>query len=134
MRDSEIAWAAGFLDGEGSFSCKSNSRSKKDPSRTYPNFMFHVTQVARSPLERLVDLFGLKIYGPYRQKNRPTTKPFFYYQCRGKRAEHAFLEMVPHMSKEKAEQGWDALLFAWITRLLNSESPIPKGPTPKVVA
>lgn len=47
----DLAWAAGFLEGEGSFCIRSNGR-----------WFLGAGQVDREPLERLQALFGGNIY------------------------------------------------------------------------
>jgi hypothetical protein len=70
----ELAWSAGFFDGEG----YTHNRPQVKNGRVPP--MMTVAQIEMWPLERLQRaLFGIgKIYGPYisKQKNR---KPYWQY-------------------------------------------------------
>lgn len=62
----ELAWAAGFFDGEG---CTSLSRN-----RQYKLLAMNIGQVDRQPLERFVAAVGInkRILGPYKKgKNKP---------------------------------------------------------------
>lgn len=55
----EIAWAAGFLEGEGGFvACRNKTSS----------FTISAVQVQREPLERLLRLFGGHLKGYHRKK------------------------------------------------------------------
>jgi hypothetical protein len=65
----DAAWAAGFLDGEGSFQLKSR-RGGLDYS-PYIN----AAQIDLRPLEKLADLLGGKIY------ERPTPKKENHSRC-----------------------------------------------------
>lgn len=56
VTDTDAAWAAGFLDGEGNFALKSR-RGGRDRSP-----YICASQISLAPLEKLVDMFGGKIY------------------------------------------------------------------------
>lgn len=72
---SMLAWAAGFMDGDG---CFSYSRSNRCPVVSIP-------QVDRRPLQRFLNTVGIgKIYGPY--DPHPTSdgiSPFYNYRAHG---------------------------------------------------
>ncbi len=60
MTDIDLAWAAGFIDGEG---CFDFSLKGSKPS-VY--LSLRVSQKVREPLDRLASIFGCgKIFGPY---------------------------------------------------------------------
>lgn len=63
----ELAWAAGFLDGEGSF------LKQKDPRYNHVQMSVCAAQVRKEPLDRLANILGGKVsgpYGPYKQQNK----------------------------------------------------------------
>ena len=71
----ELAWAAGLFDGEGN--CR---RRKKTQGRGRQTPLLSIAQVDTSVLNRLKEAVRVgKIYGPYLQRNRPTTKPYWVY-------------------------------------------------------
>jgi hypothetical protein len=84
----ELAWAAGFFDGEGCFCYTKSGR--------YVGV--RVAQTALEPLERfrtaLVNVG--KIYGPYQQKHRDrwSKKPQFAYQVTGHERVQAIAAML----------------------------------------
>jgi hypothetical protein len=55
-RELQIAWAAGFLDGEGCFNLSKNSG--RGCHETTKNAVIHASQIRKAPLERLAELFG----------------------------------------------------------------------------
>lgn len=74
----DIMWAAGFLEGEGSF-----TTSKKDNGR-WKTPRVTASQVQLWPLERMQTLFGGSIY-PVVSTN-PQHKPQYHWQLNGSRA------------------------------------------------
>ena len=66
----ELAWAAGFVEGEGSFSCGNPSSGK-----SHGYLRIDVSQVDRVPLERLQAMFGGSIYYRERPKSPLGKKP-----------------------------------------------------------
>jgi hypothetical protein len=62
----ELAWAAGFIEGEGCFHGGLTKNSRKRRLQRY--ITFTVTQTNMEPLERLQRLFGGHIYSAKRQK------------------------------------------------------------------
>lgn len=59
----DLAWAAGFIDGEGTFYARAQQPSTR--TSAHRQLSLAVTQVDRRPLDRLVALFGGRIDGPY---------------------------------------------------------------------
>ena len=81
----ELAWAAGFVDGEG---CWYRTRNGKDD--TYPRFT--IEQVDPYALERFRDAVGVgKIYGPRQVPGRPNSQPSYRLAVYG-------LEKVQHVT------------------------------------
>jgi hypothetical protein len=69
-----LAWAAGFIDGEG---CFSYSRSTEYPCVA-------ITNTERRLLERFRSIVAVgKIYGPYMNRNGVAKKPHFLYRAHG---------------------------------------------------
>lgn len=97
----ELAWSAGFIDGEGTFGVQRQSGRK--------DIMYlQATQVDRRVLDRLRDAMGLgKVYGPY-QYNRPgyrNNKPYFYYRLTGDEKVVSAAKMLwPYLSEVKRLQ------------------------------
>lgn len=98
----ELAWAAGFYDGEGYVGI---SRGRQ--------IGVNITQVHPAVLERLRDAVKLgKLYGPYTRK-KVTYSPCWYYQIYGfERVQYFFCLLWPWLSPEKKIQAKAALLRA----------------------
>ncbi len=86
----ELAWAAGFVDGEGCFYSASSKR--------YPRLS--ISQNDKEVLERFQESVGLgKIYGPY------PPRPDFEYRLNGLEKVQAVIAMLwPWLSGKKKEQ------------------------------
>jgi hypothetical protein len=86
----EMAWAAGFFEGEGNFSRKGLA----------------VAQVNREPLDRLKEITGFgTIRGPYRNRG-----PIFLWEINSFELIQAFVAMVwPWLSERRREQARKAL-------------------------
>lgn len=97
----ELAWAAGFIDGEGCFSIRS---TKVHPS---PLLRLSVSQSDRRPLDRLEALVGPrrgKVNGPYQHPTDPLRKkPTYQWSLTGKLAVEFYGRLKPYMSEPKIE-------------------------------
>ena len=102
MKDTELAWAAGFFDGEGS---TANARNGK-----YHRVLISVSQTTLEPLERFRDALGGlgNIHGPYQRTDPRFTgviKPFWVYQCQAQGEVRAVYETLkPWLCSIKREQ------------------------------
>ena len=88
----DIAWAAGFLEGEGSFGRNKGLARVK------------ATQVDREPLKRLQALFGGSICtddGVRRRKGYRRKQVLLYWSLTNLRAETLMLQLLPHMSARR---------------------------------
>jgi hypothetical protein len=93
----ELYWAAGFVEGEGTFGAGRNS--------TGTWLHFDISQVELEPLLRLQKCLGGRIYGPYRK--HPQRKPI--YQMSIAPAAGAMMTLWPLMSKKRKDQIASAL-------------------------
>lgn len=94
-----VAWAAGFFEGEGHV----NVQLRKGKSF----FSITVAQVYRSPLDRMCELFGGKVYGPYGPYSS-NKQPYYQWQAYNKEAFAALEEMSPFLLR-KGEQANEKL-------------------------
>src|SRR5690242_18448554 len=90
----DVAWAAGFLEGEGSFSTPS--------TRKLPQVQ--AAQVDRWPLERLQGIFGGNIYACRFNGDGARRRPYFQWQVAGSAAAEVMMTILPMMSPRRAEQ------------------------------
>lgn len=97
----ELAWAAGFFDGEGSAYVQYSSRTKYAEKGKYAYPAIQVTQKDPRPLQRFMDALGGigNVRGPYDKHNG---------QCFWHKAGKGALEVVemlwPYLSEPKREQ------------------------------
>lgn len=97
--ETELAWAAGFFDGEG---CTSVKRSK---DRKNIQLLVQVAQTDKRPLERFVKAVGFgNITGPYQQKNLKWTPHFkvAYNSDRGEKLLNLLWDFLSDPKKEQA--------------------------------
>ena len=88
----QLNWVAGFLEGEGSFTCLGNG--------TVPSV--HAQQVQKEPLERLQQLFGGSIYFyPSRKENASDS---WRWAVNGQGAVGIMMTLYSLMSPKRKEQ------------------------------
>lgn len=105
----ELAWAAGFFDGEGNVGLFPQNRGRK------ACLHMSVRQVRREPLDRFhAAVGGLGyVYGPH--INNRGGQDFYSYRCGGHRGVQAVMTMLwKFLSAPKREQTYKALSSAII--------------------
>jgi hypothetical protein len=110
----ELAWAAGFFDGEGNANyCVRRYRDGHGVSRS---LTVQISQVGRASLDRFAGAVGVgHVTGPYRKRGgRPAHK----YAAHGRDAAARILELLsPYLGDAKRGQlaeairGWDAYVL-----------------------
>jgi hypothetical protein len=92
----ELAWAAGFFDGEGS-----TTVCRVSQTRAYPRV--GVGQIDRDVLDRFADAVGVgKVYGPYSSKGG---KQIWSYAATSVDTTiEVFSRLWPHLSSIKKQQ------------------------------
>ena len=101
--DVELAWAAGFIDGEGSIRATKNSHNSDAVV-----LRVQVAQVDPRPLQALVDMFGGSVTGPYFHKNVKHRKYYAYARV-GSNAVTLLRQILPYLKtkQEEAQLGID---------------------------
>jgi hypothetical protein len=99
----DLAWAAGFYDGEGSFGIYVYERDGY--SHRHTRLTVGQSGDCRT-LERFRDAVGVgKIVGPYKFKHYPGSKPHYTYKVQRYTDAIAVLKKLwPYMSEPKREQ------------------------------
>jgi hypothetical protein len=97
----DIAWAAGFIDGEGHFSLRAvRNESRRNGVRFYPRVI--VGQTKREPLDRLASLFQGAIR--LRRQGHPGWRPVWEWSIAGGRRLRVVLPLLsPHLSVKREE-------------------------------
>jgi hypothetical protein len=102
----ELAWSAGFFDGEGSISVVTRKASRRHYHRldTF-SIRLRLCQVRREPLDRFVAATGStqRVRGPYNDR-RPNAQPQFEWTADGPAAERILGLLWPYLSPPKREQ------------------------------
>jgi hypothetical protein len=109
MKKTDLAWAAGFLDGEGHFRATRAEivlrKNGKKGVKSYSYFQIAVVQSHPTVLNRLQKIIGGAISGPY---HYPPSKPYLsMVVCTD--AEKAFKKLFPYLSEVKRAQGKKAI-------------------------
>jgi hypothetical protein len=103
FRREDLAWAAGFFDGEGSFLIVRNGGSLS-PRLT-------VGQTDSRPLHRFMAVFnGIgAVRGPY-ARTKPNERPMFYYSVDGFEKVQALMAMMwPFLCEPKKQQATEMM-------------------------
>ena len=114
----ELAWAAGFFDGEGHAASQLRRRKvQTEGRRTYASIILDIRQIDRQVLDRFrAAVGGLgHIYGPYKNKN-PNANFFWAFEAAKFEDVQAIVAMLwRYLSPIKRAQTRTALV-TWRTR------------------
>lgn len=91
----DIAWVAGFLEGEGNF-------RRSHSSRGHGTEHVSAGQLNQEPLNKLQDFFGGSIYN--KKRSKWGMNDIFYWQVTGERARVLMKAVEPLMSARRREQ------------------------------
>lgn len=137
MIELELAWAAGFFDGEGSVFVnrrKSVAKYRANPIRyDITTVGLSIAQVDVRPLQRFIAAIEAtqNPTGPYRTKNK-NAQPYYRWAVEGRPSTLRVLEALwPFMSEPKREQSYRVWNELWDLR--RPKSP-PLHPLPGWVA
>lgn len=102
MKDTDIAYIAGLIDGEGYIGIKRGTKRKDCFNRAY-HARIQVRMVDEPSIKFLVETLGGNYY-----KESPTAakgRPLFCYQCSDRAAEHVLRTVLPYLriKKQSAE-------------------------------
>ena len=99
----ELAWAAGFYDGEG---CTKLASKKRSGGGTREMVRMVIGQVRKDVLLRFKSAVGGlgKIYGPYEQANENWQAQWVYAAQSFEQAQAVFALLWDYLSSEKREQ------------------------------
>lgn len=97
IREANIAWAAGFFDGEGS-----TILGRQRPGKGKPFIRISISQKEREALDKFRNAMRVgKVYGPYGRADQGFA---FHYVALGDKAHYALLLMWPHLGELKRFQ------------------------------
>ena len=100
MKETETAWAAGYVDGEGCINITKNT--------SYGHIVrVTIDSTDNRSLLVLLNLFGGRLNGPYEPRNKDSynRKPIWVYSLCGVEAQSALKKMRPYLviKQEQAE-------------------------------
>ena len=100
--DTAIAWAAGLFEGEGCITGNKNVPNLRE---------IKIKMTDKDVMQRFVDIVGYgNLRGPYTQRNRPSTKPFWVWAI-GKRLEvvRILTMFLPYFGERRSEKAIEAI-------------------------
>lgn len=114
--ETELAWAAGFFDGEGSIFVRHTKRHKGGTTgKEYPltTVEMSVCQTRCEPIERFTAAVGVgRTAGPYKQRVERHAPYWRWNTCGRPSTYSVLLKLWPYLSVPKQEQAhrvWDKL-------------------------
>lgn len=117
----DLAWAAGFFDGEGHIGLATTGAKKLNR-----HLHIQVVQTEEGPLERLQTIIGGKLYGPYPHGKRKPYKQLHIDKFED--VQHVVCLLWPWLSRPKREQVKNALAAF---HEYQQRPYVPRGPRPK---
>ena len=120
MFDSDLAYLAGFFDGEGCVAAYVLKRPPTAKSRAVRGTRLYVTaaNTDRRPLDRFAERFGGAVYVSDKGGTRTdgfNRRESFVWMLWGKAAQAALAEMLPFLVVKKA-QAEEAMLIVMVNR------------------
>jgi hypothetical protein len=107
IRYENLAWAAGFFDGEGTTYRRLNgykrTTNKSKQPQTVDYLQVAVSQVNKEPLVRFAQVVGGKVNGPY-GPYRPSKRPYYQWFASSARASKVLTMLWPYLTKIKRTQ------------------------------
>lgn len=102
MLDTDVAWAAGFFDGEGTIIIR---EAKKSNGKPVYSIHIGITQREREPLDKFSKIFeGGKIGLKPNSQNKVGKQFYYNWRLFGLNACRALEKMLPYLSTDKREQ------------------------------
>lgn len=115
----ELAWAAGFYDGEGSTYVKLRKPGRPETPRGHATVHASVKQVERVPIDRFSAAIRIgRVRGPYLPSN-PNGRPCYEWGASGTRALAAIEQLRPYLSQPKLDQIDQAIAEATAWHIAN---------------
>lgn len=98
----DLAWAAGFFDGEGSTGC--NWQKNHPNGNRYRYLRMQVDQVEPTTLQRLQSILGGKLTGPYSPRNINHSPHWHWVITSFEEVQFTVCRLWPWLSKPKRNQ------------------------------
>lgn len=125
----ELAWVAGFVDGEGYFGL-TNTAGRPTDQRRYKSPKLTISQCDRRVLDRVHESLGCgNITGPYVKKNIKWRPSFTFHVSGFETTQAVICQLWPWLSPVKKEQAKNVLLEY---HKFNQRPKLKMGPKPKI--
>lgn len=125
----DLAWAAGFLDGEGYFGMH-YTHGRPTDKRLYGQPMIEAAQVDRRVLDRLQKTLQMgKVRGPYQKKKASYSESYLFQLWGFESTQTAIALLWPWLSPVKREQA-ATVLKEYLE--FSSRPKLPMGPKPQI--
>lgn len=98
----DLAYAAGLIEGEGSFRCINRKPARPLKSGRAPEMAIQISMTDREPLEKIQKILGGRTYGPYHNGVRKSSY-YWALQERGTISQVA-AALLPHLSPRRQRQ------------------------------
>ena len=124
----QLAWAAGFIDGEGHFGLHV-TKGRPTDTRKYASPELTVAQCDRRSLDKLQKILGVgKVGGPYKKDNAKWSDYCLFYVSGLEKIEKAVNLLWPWLGEVKRDQVTST--FAEYREFRNRPK-LPMGPKPR---
>ncbi len=112
MDETDLAWAAGFIDGEG---CISISRDDPPGGSTRHELRLRAVNTDERPIKRLLSIFG---FGSVHTSIESGKRPLHFWHCSCNNAAKALVGIMRFLvsKKEQAECGLDFIVLKGATK------------------
>lgn len=95
MREADVAYCAGIVDGEGTIVVNRPKQKTKDGPRWYYRAHVKVTMLDPEAVDRLHEVFGGGV--------KHTSNGYYHWYLFAQRAADALAEMLPHLRVKRAQ-------------------------------
>jgi len=119
-KQSNLQWLAGLMEGEGSFTIH---HPKKEKDLGYPGApKIQLKMTDRDVMERAAHIFGVKLYGPYKNNSAGIRKDYYLIQISttlavpwmkllspslGERRKSRIFEILEYYNNNCKYRGWN---------------------------
>jgi hypothetical protein len=102
VNETDLAWAAGFIDGEGCISVikRKTGQSKAGRRYEYHQLNINVPQIDKAPLDKLQKMFGGMVRANKAIGNR---RPSFVWTIHSRIAYNTLIQLIPYLIVKQRE-------------------------------
>lgn len=98
MKETDIAYFAGFFDGEG---CTNYYVRKATNGKEYFILTVRIFNTNKEPLLKCKEVFGYGSISTHNRYNKPKYQTCYNWNCSGKNAKHFLETVLPYLTVKK---------------------------------